>query len=230
MENEKAAIYHFTDGSQKRPGIYQKELERLKAFASNKGFSEPDIFVDKSLCKCEQKILKELMENISSYKALILKDFYHLRKNTGICISELVSLNKKGIEIHTKEDGDFHFMEAPFGRALKVAVYYCGLGITEHSQKLQFDIMRLFVETKTKWMITEYYADLSGNKVDEKQKELWNLIKDRETYDVVLVRSFGDIHWRTSKFCKMRHLLKKGIYSMHDDIYLSYHMEGGYVV
>ena len=61
---------------------------------------------------------------------------------------------------------------------------------------------------------------------------IWSIVRvgggvgDKDQYDVVLVRSFGDIHWRTSKFCKIRHLVQKGIYSMHDEIYLPYEMEG----
>ena len=98
MGKGKAAVYHFTDGSQIRPVIYQKELERLKEFAHNAGYDEVDVFVDKTLRKCNQVQLEQLMENVCEYKALILKDFYHLRKNTGICISELVRLGKAGID------------------------------------------------------------------------------------------------------------------------------------
>ena len=226
MGKGKAAVYHFTDGSQIRPVIYQKELERLKGFAHNAGYDEVDVFVDKTLRKCNQVQLEQLMENVYEYKALILKDFYHLRKNTGICISELVRLGKVGIAIHTLEDGGFRFTEPPLDQKRNIAVYYCGLEITERSLDLQYDIMDLFIKEKTDWNLFHRYADLDGNRVDGNQKELQRLIKDKGQYDIVLVRSFGDIHWRTSKFCKIRHLVQKGIYSMHDEIYLPYEMEG----
>ncbi len=226
MREGKAAVYHFTDGSQIRPVVYQKELERLKAFAHNVGYDEVDVFVDKTLRKCDQIQLEQLMENVQAYKALILKDFYHLRKNTGICMSELVRLSKSGIQIHTLEDGGFCFTEPPLKQKRNIAVYYCGLEITGHSLDLQYEIMDLFIKEKTDWNLLHRYADLGGNKVDGNQKELQQLIRDKDQYDVVLVRSFGDIHWRTSKFCKIRHLVQKDIYSMHDEIYLPYEMEG----
>lgn len=226
MREGKAAVYHFTDGSQIRPVVYQKELERLKAFAHNVGYDEVDVFVDKTLRKCDQIQLEQLMENVQAYKALILKDFYHLRKNTGICMSELVRLSKSGIQIHTLEDGGFCFTEPPLKQKRNIAVYYCGLEITGHSLDLQYEIMDLFIKEKTDWNLLHRYADFGGNKVDGNQKELQQLIRDKDQYDVVLVRSFGDIHWRTSKFCKIRHLVQKDIYSMHDEIYLPYEMEG----
>lgn len=226
MGGSKAAVYHFTDGSQKRPIVYQKELERLKEFAHNAGYNEVDVFVDKTLRKSDQIQLELLMENVQAYKALILKDFYHLRKNTGSCMSELVRLSRAGIGIHTLEDGGFRFTEPPLGQKRDIAVYYCGLEITERSLALQYDIMDLFIKEKTNWNLLHRYADLDGNKADGNQKELQQLIRDKDQYDIVLVRSFGDIHWRTSKFTKIRHLVQKGIYSMHDEIYLPYEMEG----
>ena len=226
MGEGKAAVYHFTDGSQIRPVVYQKELERLKAFAQNAGYGDVDVFVDKTLRKCDQIQLERLMENVQAYKALILKDFYHLRKNTGICMSELVRLSKAGIKIHTLEDGGFRFTEPPFEQKRNIAVYYCGLEITGHSPDLQYEIMDLFIKEKTNWNLLHRYADLGGNKVNGNQKELQQLIRDKDQYDIVLVQSFGDIHWRTSRFCKIRHLVQKGIYSMHDEIYLPYEMEG----
>ncbi len=225
MGKSKSAIYHFTDVSQKRPSIYRKELERLKEFAHNAGYDEADIFLDKTLRKCDQTQLEKLMKNVHAYKALILKDFYHLRKNTGICMSELMRLSMNGIEIHTLEDGGFRFTEPPFDRKLNVAIYYCGLEIVGRSLDLQYAIMDLFLKDKTNWSLTRRYADMNGNKADGSQKELQELIRDKGQYDIVLVQSFGDVHWRTSKFCKIRHLLQKGIYSMHDEIYLPYEME-----
>ena len=224
MEEGKAAIYHFTDGSQKRPIIYRKELERLKGFAHNVGYNDLDIFVDKTLCKCNQEQLECLMENVDKYEALIFKDFYHLRKNTGICMSELMHLSMNGIEIHTLEDGGFRFTEPPFDRKLNVAIYYCGLELTGRSLELQYAIMDLFIKDKTNWNLICRYADMEGNTVDGNQKELQRLIRNKNQYDMILVRSFVDVHWRTSKFCKIRHLLQKGIYSMHDEIYLPYEM------
>lgn len=225
MGERRAAVYHFTNGSQIRPIVYQKELKRLEEFAHNSGFKDVEVFVDKTLRKCNQIQLERLMDNVYTYDALILKDFYHLRKNTEICMSELVRLSKAGIEVHTLEDGGFRFVEPPLRENLNIAVYYCGLEIIENFMELQFAIMDLFIKEKTNWNLVRRYADVKGNKVDGNQKSLQDLIGDKGQYDMVLVQSFGDIHWRTSKFCKIRHMLQKSIYSMHDEIYLPYETE-----
>lgn len=225
MGENKAAVYHFTNVSERRPSIYKKELERLKGFAHDIGFQEVDVFVDKTLRKCDQMQLEKLMEEVHAYKALILKDFYHLRKNTGTCMPELMRLSKAGIEIHTLEDGSFSFEKPPVDQNLKTAIYYCGLEIVGHTQELQYAIMDLFIKEKTDWNVVRRYADMKGNKCDGNQKELQELIRDKDQYDIILVQSFDDINGRTSKFCKIRHLLQKGIYSMHDEIYLPYEME-----
>ena len=226
MDAEKAAIYHFTDGSEARPIVVRKEINRIMDFACKAGFHETDVFLDTSLRKCRQVKRQEFEEKISSYKALFLKDFYHLRKNTDICMSELVRLSREGIKVFTLEDGAFKFIDAPFSQNLNAAAYYCGLGITEHSSQLQFDIMDSFTKRKTGWRLTGWDADLKGNKTDGNQKELERLVREIGRHDIVLVQSFGHIHWRTSRFCKIRHLLKKGIYSMHEEIFLPYE-EGG---
>lgn len=225
MNGGRAAVYHFTDGSKIRPVVVRKEIERIKDFALKAGFHDIDVFVDDTLRKNEQAKRQELMEMILTYDALFLKDFYHLRKNTDICMSELVCLSEGGVKVCTIEDGGFQFISAPFMQNLKAVAYYCGLEITGHSTELQFEIMDSFVANKTGWKLTGCYADLSGNKVDGNQTELNRLIQESNGYDIVLVQSFGHIHWRTSKFCKVRHLLKKGIYSMHEEIYLPYEKE-----
>ena len=219
---KKAAIYHFTDGSNKRPIVYLKELERIKLFASNIGYSNADLYVDKSLRQCDHVKLEELMHNIDYYNALLLKDFYHLRLNTGAAMAELVKLSHRKIEIHTIEDGDFLFTTPPLDTALNVAIYYCGLEVIGHSIELQYQIMDLFVKEKTKWKVIDRYADIAGNRVDGSQKKIQKLIENKHKYDLILVQSFGSLHWRTSKFCKLRHEIQRDIYSMHEDVYLKY--------
>ena len=70
--------------------------------------------------------------------------------------------------------------------------------------------------------IIDEYADTSGNKKDGNQKQLQELIKNHDKYDLILVQSFNDIHWRTAKFCKVRHQIQRDIYSMHEEMYLKY--------
>ena len=228
QETCKAAIYHFTDKSEKRPGIYLKELQRLRDFASSLGYAGCDEYVDMTLTLQDQVKKKELLSSITDYRSLILRDFYHLRKNTGACMEGLVWLSRSGIQVHSIEDGSFLFMEAPFSNPLRAAVYYCGLGIVGHSSELQFDIMEMFIRAKTNWTLVDSYADLSGNKIDGSQVEMQKLIQNRDKYDIILVQSFNDIHWRTAKFCKVRNRLQKDIYSMHNEIYLKYEREVDY--
>lgn len=222
MKESKSAIYHFTDGSNKRPVVCEKEVIRIKKFASDIGFQGADLYLDRSLRKIDQLQLQKLLQNIEAYEALIMKDFYHLRKNTRAFMSDLIELGKKGVNVYTIEDGNFCLEEAPFEQPLKVAIYYCGLEIVGRSIELQFEIMEYFVKSCTNWKIVDEYTDVSGNKVDGNQKELQNLISNRDKYDIILVQSFNDIHWRTAKFCKIRHQIQKHIYSMHEDMFLRY--------
>lgn len=228
MNESKAAIYHFTDGGSIRPIVYEKEIDRIKKFASDIGFADTDLYLDKSLRKVDQLQLQKLLQDIDGYEALIMKDFYHLRKNTGAFMSDLIALGSKGVNVYTIEDGNFQLEKAPFEQPLRVAMYYCGLEIVGRSIELQFEIMKYFIQTYTNWKLIDEYADTSGNRVDGNQKELHKLIQNRDKYDIVLVQSFNDIHWRTAKFCKVRHQIQRDIYSMHEDMYLRYGQGGNH--
>lgn len=222
MKEHKAAIYHFTDCGNIRPIVYQKEIDRIKQFAADIGYSDAEVYLDKSLKKKEQVQLQNLLQDISNYNALIMKDFYHLRKNTGAFMDDLITLSNRGVSIYTIEDGSFQLSTAPFEQPLRIALYYCGLEIVGRSIELQFEIMNYFVRTCTNWKIIDEYADTSGNKKDGNQKQLQELIKNHDKYDLILVQSFNDIHWRTAKFCKVRHQIQRDIYSMHEEMYLKY--------
>ena len=224
-DKKKAAIYHFTDKSEKRPVVYRKELQRLRKFTESCGFDDYDEYVDMSLRKKDQTKKRELLSDIDDYSCLVLRDFYHLCKNTGACMEELVRLSKSGITVKTIEDGNFTFTEAPFSLPLRVVVYYCGLEIVGHSVELQMAVMRMFIKEKTNWTLIDSYADISGNRKDGSQVEILKLMQNQDNYDVILVQSFNDIHWRTAMFCKNRHKLKKDIYSMHEEVFLPYGKE-----
>ena len=92
MNESKAAIYHFTDGGSIRPIVYEKEVDRIRKFALNIGFTDTDLYLDKSLRKKDQLQLQALLQSIGNYEALIMKDFYHLRKNTGAFMNDLIAL------------------------------------------------------------------------------------------------------------------------------------------
>ena len=46
MNESKAAIYHFTDGGSIRPIVYEKEINRIKRFATDIGFTDIDLYLD----------------------------------------------------------------------------------------------------------------------------------------------------------------------------------------
>ena len=105
----RAAIYHFTDKSTQRPGIYQAQLKALEEFAVSLGYPEVDTFCDFSLRKCDHKEFERFLSTADSYDALITKDFYHISKNTEQCMKIMKDLRGKGLVIHTMENGTFVF-------------------------------------------------------------------------------------------------------------------------
>ena len=52
--SRKAAIYHFTDESQKRPKIYRDQLETLKVYANSVGLDVADVYCDMSRKRTER--------------------------------------------------------------------------------------------------------------------------------------------------------------------------------
>lgn len=221
------AIYHFTDKSSARPAIYQKQLDVLRDFAVSKGLEVEAVYCDKSLKVSESPEFERFMSEKHMYSALVTKDFYHIRKNTGKCIKILRELRDAGITVHTLENGLFSFEIEPFEAPLRVATYTYGDSNTRDvyaSILLQNDIYEHYVKTKTNWTLTKHYQDITTLQNDEEQVELMELIADRETYDIVLVNALCDIHWRTSRFCKIRELIGKPIYSLQDG-YLAYKKE-----
>lgn len=221
---KKGVIYHFTDGSTKRPIVYQKQLKELEAFAESQGIEVVKTFVDFSLKKCEAPQLKAMMEEIEQYDVLILKDFYHLNKRTITCFRDLLELHKKGIEVVTMENGSFVFSEVPLKEELRVATYYSankGNRGVEEAVKLEQDIFELFMKKETNWSLTSHYADICNPHSDTEQVKLMELVEDKDEFDLVLTVSFTDVNGRTARFCTVREMMKKPIYSLKEG-YLMY--------
>lgn len=222
-----AAIYHFTDGSEKRPIVNQKQLNMLEQFAISQGFSVGEIYCDKSLLKCEQSEFDRFMSDIDRYDALIVKDFYHISKNTMKCMSALKELREKGIKIHSIENGSFSWEEAPFDKPLRVATYCCRFGTPNEMKQIipvHNDILKLFADKKTQWTVIDQYFDESERQNDGEQIQLMELIKNKDNYDLLLVHNLNDVHWRTANFCKVREQLHLDIYSLQEG-FLKYNKE-----
>jgi len=226
----KVAVYHFTDKSEKRPIINEKQMILLRDFASEYGTIEKE-YLDKSLKKCEQEEKKKLIQEIGEYDILVIKDFYHIAKNTGTCIELLQQFLSVGVQTYSMEDGNFTFTDVPFNKKLNVAIYHSRYVDVSPSYKwkkgnditvqTQLEIMKLFVKQKTRWKIADIYVDEAQGQSDSKQVNLLKLIKNSEKYDLVLCKNFNNIHWRTAKFCKQRNDMKLDIYSLREG-YLKY--------
>ena len=214
-----AAIYHFTDKSNNRPSVYQKQVEILKRFAKENGWDATGVYVDFSLLKRDRKEFEHLMSEAEKYKILVVKDFYHLSKNTTRCMDILKELRDKGIEVHSIENGFFQYEDIPLDKPLRVATYQSHYGYRKGGSikaDVQEEIFSSFIKKKTKWIYSGKYVDEMRIQNDSEQKELMQLIQDHDQYDIILVRGLNDIHWRTSKFCSRREELKLDIYSLQD--------------
>ena len=222
-----AAIYHFTDGSEKRPIVNQKQLNMLEQFAISQGFSVGEIYCDKSLLKCEQSEFDRFMADIDKYDVLVTKDFYHISKNTMKCMSVMKNLRDKGIQIHSIENGSFSWEEAPFNKPLRVATYCCRFGTPNEMKQIipvHNDILKLFADKKTQWTVIDQYFDESERQNDGDQIQLMELIKNKDNDDLLLVHNLNDVHWRTANFCKVREQLHLDIYSLQEG-FLKYNKE-----
>lgn len=224
---KKAAIYHFTDGSEIRPIVNEKQLNILKDFAASLGFTDVEIFCDKSLLRCERSEFDRFLSCASQFDALITKDFYHISKNTGKCMSLMQDLREKEIPIYSIENGSFSWEDAPFDKPLKVATYCCRFGTEKEFNEIlpvQNDILSLFTTKKTNWTVVEQYFDYSKHQNDDEQPELMKLLQNKDKYDLILVHKLKDIHWRTANFCKIREQHQLDIYSLQEG-FLKYSKE-----
>lgn len=224
----KAAIYHFTEGKEKRPKIYLDQLNLLEEYAITLGYTVSDIFFDKSSLRCERPEFTRFLSSCDQYDALITKDFYHISKNSLKCISIINELRVKGVTIYTTENGHFAWDEAPFNKQLRVATYNCRFGNSDEMKQIitiQNDVLSLFSNKKTNWTIVDQYFDESKYQKDGEQVQLKKLIDNRNLYDLILVHNLNDIHWRTANLCKIREQIQLDIYSLQEGFLKYTHRE-----
>lgn len=217
-------IYHFTDKSEKRPIVYQKQIKELEEFAEKIGVDVEKVYCDFSLKVKDRTQFDAFLEESHLYSALITKDFYHLSKNTMACMKLMKELSEKGITIYTLKDGTFVFTDTPYNKPLRVATYTCGnieIKDVNTSIQIQQDVYNLFVKRKTNWTMVNQYADICRIQNDEGQKNVLRLIEEKDQFDILLVNNLNDIHWETARFCKIRKLIGKDIFSLQDG-YLKY--------
>ncbi len=220
-----AAIYHFASNSEIRQVIHIGQLRKLEDYAVALGFDRTDVFLDlldKRLLRRDRSEFDRFLSCAGKYDALFTKDFYHISKTTQECFRTLLDLQNRGIRTYTIENGAFCTSDPLLEEPLRVAAYTCYLG--PHKEKRQIlqvknDILPLFVAQKTRWTLVDQYFDESQFQKDVEQSQLRSLISNREKYDLLLVHSFGDIHRRTAKFCKIRDQLRMDIYALREGLW-----------
>ena len=225
--NRKAAIYHFTNESKRRPKIYRDQLKALEEYAVSVGFDVADIYCDMSLKRCERTEFDRFLSECDQYDALITKDFYHIAKNTGACMKIMQELRSKGVQVYSPENGIFVWEDANFDEPLRVATYTCHFGTPNEMREVipvKNDIFTLFTDKKTKWTIVDQFFDESQHQNDGEQVQMMELLKNRDKYDLLLVHNLNDVHWRTANFCKIREQLHLDIYSLQEG-FLKYQKE-----
>lgn len=215
----KAAIYHFTDKSTKRPKIYLDQLEALKKYAASIGLMDVDIFCDMSLRRFERAEFDRFLSIAGHYDALVTKDFYHIAKNTGKCMQILQDLKDQNVQVYTVENGAFSWDNPPFMEPLRVATYTCHYGTKDEIKNVvsvRNDICRIFIDHKTSWNLMDQFFDESLKQRDGEQIQMTKLINNKNMYDLLLVHNLNDVHWRTANFCRIREKLGLDIYSLQE--------------
>lgn len=220
----KAAIYHFTNDSKHRPKIYRDQLDALKAYATSVGLDVVDIYCDMSLKRFERTEFDRFLANSKQYDALVTKDFYHIAKNTGKCLSVIQQLRDNGLKIYSIENGIFTWEDPPFDKPLRVATYTCTPNEMKEVISVKNDIFTLFTKKKTKWTVVDRYFDVSLRQKDCEQIQMKELIANRDKYDLLLVHNLNNVHWRTASFCRIREQLKLDIYALQEG-FLKYSKE-----
>lgn len=216
---QRAAIYHFTNKSDKRPICYKKQIKVLENYAASMGLDVVDIFCDMSLKRYERTEFDRFLSCCDRYDALVTKDFYHISKNTGKCMSVMQELRGHGVQIYTVENGIFSWDNPPFEESLRVATYTCHYGTPNEMKELipiRNDILTLFARKKTKWTVVDQYFDESLLQANDEQVQIRELIENRDKYNLLLVHNLNDINWKTANFCKVREALHLDIYSMKE--------------
>lgn len=221
---KKAAIYHFTDRSEKRPKVYKNQIKILKTFAAYKDLSVEAIFCDTSRLRYEREEFDRFIANADQYEALLVKDLYHINMNTKECFRIIRNLLEKGLSVYTLENGCFHSSDNPkklLSEALNVATYNCiqGRHARDNIESLinvDDEILRLFAKSNTHWRIIDQCHDVSIRQVGGDQVQLLKLIANKREYDLLLVNNVNDIHWRTCNFTRIREILGLNIYSLQD--------------
>ena len=231
-ELKKVCIYHFTNAENlRRPIVNEKQMAILNEFASQYGDIK-QVYLDGTLKQCNQDKKKQMIKEIANYDILVMKDFYHLARNTGACFGLLQAFSLQGVKTITMEDGSFsfQFQDAPFDKKLKICVYHSKYKEDgDRTIETQINIFKTFVSHKTNWKIVDVFVDEANSQSDSVQTEIFKVIENAKQgkYDLLLIKDFNSLHWRTAKFCHRRNELQLPMYSLKEG-YLLYEKESDF--
>ena len=220
-ELKKVCIYHFTNAENlRRPIVNEKQMAILNEFASQYGDIK-QVYLDGTLKQCNQDKKKQMIKEIANYDILVMKDFYHLARNTGACFGLLQAFSLQGVKTITMEDGSFsfQFQDAPFDKKLKICVYHSKYKEDgDRTIETQINIFKTFVSHKTNWKIVDVFVDEANSQSDSVQTEIFKVIENAKQgkYDLLLIKDFNTFHWRTAKFCHRRNELQLPMYSLKE--------------
>lgn len=214
-----AAIYYYTDRSEKRPVYCQTELDNLTTYAQEQGYQDITIYCDRTLKESEHIELQRLLGEVGQYDALVVKDFRHLCKTTGKCLEIMKEVIDRGVKVYSMLRGQFTCTDPPTDKTLRVATYIS----KDMSSKVndliavQNDIFMNFVRLKTSWTVTDQYSDIAASFLNiQDLVHMEELIEHRDKYDLLLVRCFNDLYWQTGYFARIRQRLGLPIYAMEE--------------
>lgn len=213
----KVAVYHFTDGSTIRPRVVEQAIDELyECASSHNDWKLYALYLDRTLVKTEQTEYEKMKMDAERFDIIMVKDFYHIRTKTSTFWNHAIQFLKKGISIYSLLDGNLDsFYDVSWQeKDLEVAAYYrCMEETREHN--LRIDSIKIYAELKTNWKIKRIYVD-SMEKYSDKQPELERLVTEISKYDLIMVDSFGSIHFRTAKFMKIKKQIGKPIFSIKE--------------
>lgn len=214
----KTAVYHFTNSD----GIkYQKLIDEFNDFAQANNLTISEFYIDKSGLVYQQCEFDRFLSTCEQFDALIVKDFYHLCRNTMKCLSIVKELHDKGIKVYTIKDGIIDFGNVDFSKTLKVATYsrhWRASIMQKPFLPLKNDILNLFVNKETNWSIADQYCDDSKNEKDETQLQLASLLENKDKYDLIVVNTLHEINFKTSRFIKILYELNLDVYSLQEGL------------
>ena len=214
---QRTVVYHFTDGSEKRPCIVEKDIDSIyKYLDRHENWNPVALYLDKTLVKTNQAQYQRLRKQSDKYNILLTKDFYHIQTKTVTFWKHVQQLLSEGVHIQSVIDGNLDYFYDPqwLLKDLKVAIYYRSSEAAGASN-LRAETLNMFVSMKTQWNVQKVYAD-QRTKYSDKQPELESLLLEASQYDLILVDSFVSIHFRTAKLMKTKKKLNKPIYSMKE--------------